>query len=161
MQTDQEFNAERDAYEMGVINNVRQLVQNSDARALISAKLPFVNKTRSFRGVAVFGLESFEPHTDSGGDTIWVSYHARNRQYAPHQYGAFDTRGMPTEILDEFTRDLDDISGYRGNVYVVTSYRTVIAWTRGLNSDTPGALYVPEVTYSYTTTRHQTVARNS
>ncbi|WKW85550.1 hypothetical protein SEA_REYNAULD_98 [Rhodococcus phage Reynauld] len=42
----------------------------------------------------------------------------------------------------------------RRTVYVVWSYNTPIAWT-----DTDGALVVPDIRYSMTTTRHQTECR--
>lgn len=154
MTTYREYNAERDAEERSVLENVRQLVRNQDATPLITARLPFVNKTRSFRGITAFGLDKVTMHTGkSESGTSWIDFYSRG------QYGMFHTEELPSEYLTMFYGDLDDIASYRGNVYVVTSYRTVIAWTRSVRNN--GVLYVPPVEYSHTTGRHQNITRRA
>lgn len=154
MQTDQQFHMQRDAYERGVLKGVRQLTYNADATALIAGRLPFVNKTRSFIGTTVFGLEKVEPRPDPWSAkrdvNVGVRYFARNEIA-----GDFDITKMPREFATMLMADLENIASYQGNVYLVTSYGTVIAWTRDVHNS--GALVIPRVDYSQTTTRHQEI----
>lgn len=154
MQTDQEFNDERDAYEQRIINSPRQLMKNSDAEPLIAARLPFRNKTNSFRGEPIFGLESARIGADplTNMETT-ISYTSRG------QSGTLDIQNMPPDHIERFYADLSEIASYRGNVYVVTSYQTVIAWTRGIAHG--GVLYIPNVSYSPTSTGHQILIINA
>lgn len=143
MNDTEKYNADRDAYENGILNNVRQIIRNADAGPLIAARLPFVNKTRSFRGNPVFGLDTVRAYFSGAGGVDYAGY---------RQSGTFPTFRMSKLTIEMFVHDLGDIASCKGNAYVVTSYRTVIGWTR-----ITGELYVPEIEYSPTTTKHQRI----
>lgn len=138
-----EFHAARDDWERERLDNVRQLIRNGDAGPMITARLPFANKTGSFRGRVFYGLEKVSL-TDAGIDC-----------YHRHGYGTLPIGQMSNETVAMVVADLDEISSYNGNAYVVTSYDTVIGWTRGMKHN--GTLYVPEIFYSTTTTKHQRI----
>lgn len=144
-----DFDARRDAHEQEIARGVRMLFANPDAAPLIRARLPFINKTGSFKGEAVFGLAD----TNYTYGNEYVGYTARS------QSGHFDIVNMDPDARTMFLKDLEDIASYRGNVYVVTSYRTVIAWTRPVTHD--GRLIVPPVEYTQTTTKHQRITGES
>lgn len=125
--------------------DVRRLLRNPDAVPLIQARLPFTNRTGSFRGVAIFELADLSTGSGRG-----VNYHS------PNGNGYISFGMLPSKYTEMFLSDLEKISSYRGNVYVVMSYDTVIGWTRSL--DHSGGFYVPEEEYTQTTTQHQSYA---
>ncbi len=61
---------------------------------------------------------------------------------------------LPNSERDKFEAAVKHATNYGTGVYVVFSYSTPIAWE---NAD--GTLYVPEVKYSVTTSRHQSHCR--
>lgn len=139
--------SERNAYENSVTRNVRMIARNGEAHALIRARLPFTNKTGSFRGVVIFGVQSIDWPEDSTHAIVT----ARNGRHT------LTLGDLPSELIAMMREDLYRIRDYSGNFYIVLSYFTPIAWTRSIEH--MGALMVPAVIYSHTTTRHQTATK--
>lgn len=122
---------------------VKQLTVATDAVRQIDIRMPFVNKQRSFEGVV---LERLRYAVVSG--TRHVTVTDDNGSYRL-------TRGaMSMETFRDFVRELQDVRDANGNMYVVFSYETPIAW-----SQLSGGVYVPAQGYTQTTARHQTVVR--
>lgn len=122
---------------------VKQLTVATDAVRQIDIRMPFVNKQRSFEGVV---LERLRYAVISGTKHVTVT--DDNGSYRL-------TRGaMSMETFREFVRELEDTRNANGNMYVVFSYETPIAW-----SQLSGGVYVPAQGYTQTTARHQTVVR--
>ena len=125
---------------------VKQLTVATDAVRQIDIRMPFVNRQRSFEGVVLERLRYAS--VDSKPGTRHVTVTDDNGTYRL-------TRGsMSIETFRKFVRELEDTRNANGNMYVVFSYETPIAW-----SQLSGGVYVPAQGYTQTTARHQTVVR--